>query len=109
MVNYYAPSLDAVFSALSDATRRAILDRLSQGEALVSELAEPFDMSLPAVSKHLGVLERAGLITRQKDGRIRRCHLVADPLQAAAGWLESYRQFWDSRLDSLEQYLNQSN
>jgi len=106
MVNHSASSLDAVFSALSDATRRAILDRLSQGEAQVSELAEPFDMSLPAVSKHLGVLERAGLITRQKDGRIRRCHLVADPLQSAAGWLESYRCFWESRLDSLKQYLN---
>ena len=92
--------------ALSDGTRRAILARLAQGEALVTELAQPFDMSLPAVSKHLGILERAGLINRQKDGRIRRCTLESGPLKDASEWIEFYRQFWESNLDSLADYFD---
>lgn len=95
--------------ALSDSTRRAILARLAQGDALVTELAEPFDMSLPAVSKHLGVLERAGLVQRQKDGRIRRCSLKAAPLKEASDWIDVYREFWETQLDSLENYFDKVN
>ena len=105
MVKYSEANLDATFSALADGTRRAILARLSLGEAQVNELAAPFDISLPAISKHLGVLERAGLITRKKDGRIRRCHLDASPLMEAASWIETYRRFWESKLDSLARFL----
>ena len=88
MVKYDDIRLSHTFMALSDATRRAILARLADGDALVTELASPFDMSLPAVSKHLGVLERAGLIQRKKDGRIRRCQLDAAPLKEAADWMD---------------------
>ena len=105
MVKYSDASIDHIFAALADPTRRAILERLTQGEATVTELAEPFEMSLPAVSKHLRVLERAGLLMQEKDGRIRRCHLVAQPLQAAADWIEQYRQFWEAQFDSLADYL----
>ena len=105
MVNYSAPALDAVFSALADPTRRAILARLARGESSVSELAEPFDVSLPAILKHLRVLERAGLITHEKDGRVRRCRLDAKPLRRAVSWLEHYRAFWGVRLDALEHHL----
>ena len=105
MVKYIDSNLDNVFHALSDSTRRAILARLASGDAVVSELAEPFDMSLPAISKHLNVLEKAGLLLRHKDGRIRRCELVAGPLESAADWIQFYRQFWDSQLDSLADYL----
>lgn len=91
--------------ALSDETRRAILYRLAQGDALVSELAEPFAMSLPAISKHLGILERAQLIRREKDGRLRRCVLQPESLQQAAEWIQFYRQFWDKNLQSLDDYL----
>jgi len=105
MVKYSQESLDSTFTALSDGTRRAILARLAKGEALVSELAQPFDMSLPAVSKHLNVLERAGLIRREKDGRIRRCYLQATPLKDVAEWLQFYQQFWGAQLDSLADYL----
>ena len=80
--------------ALSDPTRRAILERLATADVAVTELAEPFDMSLPAISKHLDVLERAGLLSREKDGRIRRCHMQHEPLQQAADWIDWYRQFW---------------
>jgi DNA-binding transcriptional ArsR family regulator len=96
--------LDATFAALADPTRRAILARLASGEASVLELAEPFDMSQPAISKHLKVLERAGLISRGRDAQRRPCRLEATPLAEATGWLESYRQFWEgsfTRLDSL--------
>ncbi|RMI32343.1 ArsR/SmtB family transcription factor [Nocardia stercoris] len=97
--------LDSVFAALSDATRRAILARLAEGEATVGELAEPFAMSLPAVSKHLKVLERAGLITRSRDAQWRRCRLEPAPLAAATDWLERYRIFWGDRLDRLDEHL----
>jgi DNA-binding transcriptional ArsR family regulator len=101
-----ADQLDVVFSALADPTRRAIVVRLSEGEASVSELAAPFDVTLPAVTKHLRVLERAGLLEHHKDGRVRRCRLVASPMRAADDWLASYRVFWEKRLDSLSHYVN---
>ena len=109
MVKYSESQLDSVFHALSDSTRRAILARLASGEAQVTELAQPFDMSLPAISKHLGVLEKAGLLHRHKDGRIRRCELTAGPLENAADWVNVYRQFWETRLDSLAKYLEKNN
>lgn len=97
--------LSLTLSALADPTRRAILARLATGEASVNELAEPFAMSLPAVSKHLKVLERAGLITRGREAQWRPCRLDAGPLRDVAGWLEGYRQFWDASLDRLDAYL----
>jgi DNA-binding transcriptional ArsR family regulator len=100
--------LDKVFGALADPTRRAILARLSRGDAPVCELAEPFDVSLPAISKHLRVLERAGLLTQDKQGRVRRCHLEATPMKAAADWIGRYRIFWTQQLDSLAQYLEET-
>lgn len=99
--------LNLVFSALSDPTRRAILERLSTGEASVGELAEPFDMSLPAISKHLGVLEHAGLLSRERDGRFFRCLLHAEPMRDAAMWIERYRRFWAQQFDALEAYLSE--
>ena len=105
MVNYIPQSLDTVFSALSDATRRAILVRLSRGEATVSELAAPFAMSLPAISKHLHILETAGLVIREKEGRIHHMRLAPGPLQSAADWLDYYRQYWDAQFDSLASFL----
>jgi DNA-binding transcriptional ArsR family regulator len=103
-----ADTLDAVFSALADPTRRAIVVRLAEGEASVSELAEPFDVSLPAVTKHLAVLERAGLLEHHKRGRVRRCRLIAAPMRAADEWLSTYRVFWERRLDSLADHLKTS-
>ncbi len=97
--------LDLTFGALSDPKRRAILARLAQGEATVGELARPFDVSRPAISKHLRVLERAGLVSRTPDGRISRCELDAAPMQEAAAWVERYRRYWESQLDSLARYL----
>jgi DNA-binding transcriptional ArsR family regulator len=97
--------LDAVFAALADPTRRRILARLAGGEATVSELAEPFAMSLPAVMKHLGVLERAGLLSAERDGRVRRCRLDARPLATAERFLEDYRVFWDATLEQLARYV----
>ena len=99
--------LSATFAALADPTRRAILARLALGETAVTELAEPFAMSLPAVSKHLKVLERAGLIARGREAQWRPCRLDAKPLEQAAGWLEHYRQFWEARLDGLDGYLRE--
>jgi len=107
MVKYSQHQFDVTFRALADATRRAILARLSRGDARVSELAEPFAMSLPAISKHLRVLEDAGLISKKKCGRKRVCHLEAEPLQRVAGWTAFYQSFWDIRLDKLSQTLNQ--
>jgi DNA-binding transcriptional ArsR family regulator len=100
-------SLDQTFAALADPTRRAILARLASGEASVSELAEPFAMSLPAISKHLKVLERAGLISRGRDAQFRPCRLEPRGLKSASEWLESYRAFWEHSLDNLEHYLEQ--
>lgn len=97
--------LSATFAALADPTRRAILARLSTGEASVTELAEPFDMSMPAVSKHLKVLERAGLIARGRDAQWRPCRLEAEPLREVAGWLDHYRVFWEQSFDRLDEYL----
>ncbi len=97
--------LSITFSALADPTRRAILARLVSGEVSVTELAEPFAMSLPAVSKHLKVLERAGLITRSREAQWRPCRLKAGPLKDAADWLEHYRQFWEQSFDRLDDYL----
>jgi DNA-binding transcriptional ArsR family regulator len=99
--------LDATFAALSDPTRRAILARLSKGEATVLELAEPFDMSLPAVSKHLKVLERAGLISRGRDAQRRPCRLETAPLDDAAAWMEQQKRTWEERLDRLDDYLQE--
>jgi DNA-binding transcriptional ArsR family regulator len=98
--------LSATFAALSDPTRRAILARLALGATSVSELAEPFEMSLPAVSKHLKVLERAGLITRGRDAQMRPCKIEAAALKEADDWLEEYRRLWEQRLDRLEDYLH---
>jgi len=105
MVNYSAAPLDATFGALADPTRRAILARLARGEAMVTELAEPFAMSLPAISKHLRVLESAGLLQREIDGRIHRCRLAAEPMKDAAAWIAQYRAFWETQFDALEKYL----
>jgi len=109
MVNYSAPgaapALDATFSALADPTRRAILARLATGEATVTELARPFSISLPAISKHLRVLEDAGLLNRQKQGRIHRCRLVVGPLHEAAEWLLFYRRLWEGTFDSLAAFF----
>ena len=98
-------TLDRTFAALSDSTRRAILARLAQGEATVGELARPFRVSRPAISKHLRVLERAGLVQRERDGRVSRCELDAEPMRDAAEWIGRYREFWSDRLDSLARYL----
>jgi DNA-binding transcriptional ArsR family regulator len=105
MVKSSSAQLDAVFSALSDPTRRAIIVRLADGEASVSELAAPFDVSLPAVTKHLRVLEGAGLLAHRKEGRVRRCRLVGEPMREAVDWLERYRDFWQARLDSLADHF----
>src|ERR671916_849610 len=98
-------ALSATFSALADPTRRAILERLAQGEATVTELAEPFAMSLPAISKHLKVLERAGLITRGREAQWRPCRLDAAPLALVADWVEHYRRFWEGSFDRLEEHI----
>ena len=97
--------LSTTFAALADPTRRAILARLASGEASVTELAEPFEMSLPAISKHLKVLQRAGLIARGREAQWRPCRLEAGPLKDAAGWLEHYRRFWEQGFNRLEDYL----
>jgi DNA-binding transcriptional ArsR family regulator len=97
--------LDATFAALADPTRRAILARLATGDATVNELAEPFDMTLPGISKHLKVLERCGLISRTRRAQFRPCHLEADVLDAAAGWIEESRQMWAERFDKLGTHL----
>ena len=100
-------ALSATFAALADPTRRAILARLMEGEAAVTELAEPFDMSLPGISKHLKVLERAGLIARGRTAQWRPCRLEAGPLKEVADWVEHYRQFWEQSLDRLGDYLRE--
>jgi DNA-binding transcriptional ArsR family regulator len=102
-----ADHLSATFAALADPTRRAILARVATGETSVSELARPFDMSLPAISKHLKVLERAGLILRGREAQWRPCRLKAEPLKDAARWIDGYRQHWEQRLDRLDGYLQE--
>ena len=98
-------ALDNTFAAMSDSTRRAILERLATGEASVTQLAEPFDVSLQAVSKHVGVLAAAGLVAREKRGRVQWCRLTAAPMKAADEWLGGYRTFWEDQLDALDAYL----
>jgi DNA-binding transcriptional ArsR family regulator len=108
MVKYNNEALDATFGALSDPTRRAILARLAKGEAQVTELAQPFGMSLPAVSKHLRVLEKASLIKRHVDGRVHRFQINPTPLQTAHQWIEHYEKFWAEQLTSLGKYLEKT-
>jgi DNA-binding transcriptional ArsR family regulator len=103
---YDSPPLDRVFHALSDPTRRAVLSRLTQGEAPVSALHQPFDMALPSFAQHLKVLEDCGLIASEKRGRSRWCRLVPEPFTAAADWMEAEKQRWATRLDRLETYLD---
>jgi DNA-binding transcriptional ArsR family regulator len=102
-----ADRLSATFAALADPTRRAILARLVSGEVSVTDLAEPFEMSLPAISKHLKVLERAGLIARGREAQWRPCRLDATPLKDVAGWVEEYRRFWEQSFDRLDTYLRE--
>lgn len=107
MVNSMNERLSTTFAALADPTRRAILSRLLSGECAVGELAAPFKMSMPAVSKHLRVLERAGLITQRRDAQWRRCRIEAAPLKDVADWAEHYRHLWEGRLDRLDAYLQE--
>jgi DNA-binding transcriptional ArsR family regulator len=100
-------SLDHLFGALADPTRRVIVDRLTRGDATVGELAEPFDMSRPAISKHLKVLERAGLVHREIEGRVTRCSLEPEALRQASDWVSHYRRFWEGQLDRFSSYLDQ--
>jgi DNA-binding transcriptional ArsR family regulator len=109
-MSYKQPLMDplgATFAALADPTRRAILARLAKGEASVAELAEPFEMTQPAISKHLKVLERAGLISRSRDRQKRPCRLTAEPLAMATGWLEEYRKFWEGNFQRLDAVLDE--
>jgi DNA-binding transcriptional ArsR family regulator len=99
------PSLDVVFGALADPTRRAMLEQLASGEATVGELAAPFDVSAPAISRHLRVLESAGLVARRKEGRLHYCTLVREPLEDAIGWIVRYGAFWEAQFDSLDELL----
>lgn len=108
MVKYYADTLDATFKALSDSTRRKILMRLAEDECTVSELAEPFDMSLPAISKHLRILENASLIVRRKQGRMHKFQVDTAPMRDVIAWIEKHRKFWERRFDALEKYLEES-
>lgn len=108
MVKYISGNLDLTFSALSDPTRRAIVQRLTTGKATVKELARPFRISLPAISKHLKILEQAGLLRRTKEGRTHHCELNTAPLKQANDWLVWHQQFWEQRFDALEHYLHSS-
>jgi DNA-binding transcriptional ArsR family regulator len=101
--------LSQTFAALANSTRRAILARLAEGEATVNELAEPFNMSLPAISKHIKVLERAGLITQGRNAQYRPCTIDATPLQEISTWTEQYRHIWEARFDQMDDYINQLN
>ena len=107
MVKYKSDQLDLTFGALAHPIRRDILKRLSDGEASVAELARPFEISAPAVTKHLKVLQNAGLITQSREAQWRPCRLQAKPLKEAAGWVGGYRRFWEESLDRLEDYLQQ--
>ena len=107
MVNYYHAPLDFTFAALADPTRRAIVQRLAAGSATVKELAKPFHVSLPAISKHLRILEQAGLLLRKKEGRVHHCRLNTVPLQEVQDWFTFHQQFWEQQLDALGHYLSQ--
>ncbi|MEK6222404.1 MAG: metalloregulator ArsR/SmtB family transcription factor [Chloroflexota bacterium] len=108
MVNYNVAHLDTIFSAISHPIRRQILRFLERGPATVLQVAEPFKVSLPAISRHLRLLEEAGLMIRKKKGREHHCHLNAKPLQEAAEWITHYEQFWGSQLDALEEFLDET-
>src|SRR4051794_10780316 len=108
MVKYQARELDRTFRALADPTRRRILAQLTHGERCVTDLAKPYAMSLPAISKHLRVLEKAGLLQRRRQGRVHEIKLVAQPLRQAAHWVEDYRKFWEGSLDRLAAYLEKN-
>jgi DNA-binding transcriptional ArsR family regulator len=105
MVKHRPASLDRTFGALSDPTRRKILERLSRGDTRVTDLARPFAMSLPAISRHIAVLERAGLLKRRRAGRVHHLRLDSSPMRQASRWIEEYRRFWDGSLNSLAAYL----
>ena len=107
MVKYSTRILDRTFGALADPTRRRILEHLAGGDRCVTDLARPYRMSLPAVSKHLRVLESAGLVRRKRDGRVHRLKLEARPMQQAQAWIEEYRKFWKTSFDRLDEYLKQ--
>src|SRR5213080_3735582 len=109
MVKYAPSTLDRTFAALADPTRRSILAHLARGDRCVTDLARPHDMSLPAVSKHLRVLEDAGLLRRRRYGRVHEMQLNAEPLKKAAQWVEDYRKFWEGSLDRLAAYLEKTN
>ncbi|MBT3321437.1 MAG: winged helix-turn-helix transcriptional regulator [Anaerolineae bacterium] len=109
MANYNDDQLSQIFSALAHSTRRAILARLAEGEATVNELAEPFDMSLPAISKHIKVLERAGLIIQGQKAQYRPCTIDVTPLQEISSWTEQYRHIWERSFDRMDDYINQLN
>jgi DNA-binding transcriptional ArsR family regulator len=109
MVKYSSATLDRTFAALADPTRRRILTHLARGNQRVTDLARPFDMSLPAISKHLRVLEKAGLLRRRRYGRVHEIKLEARPLKDAAQWVEKYRKFWEGSLDRLAEYLEKAN
>ena len=107
MVKYSSEQLDRTFAAMGDPTRRRMLEQLSRGELRVTDLAKPHEMSLPAVSKHLGVLEKAGLIDRRRHGRVHSLRLNAGPMKEAQAWIENYRRYWEESFDRLDDYLNQ--
>ena len=109
MVNYLDTALDSVFSALADPTRRGVLAALASGRRPVTLLAHPFELSLPGFMKHLRILEDAGLVEREKQGRVVTCTLSAEPLRNAAEWIAFYQQFWEARLDALSRYLEKEN
>src|SRR5213596_1345974 len=109
MVKYASRTLDKTFAALADPTRRKILAHLARGDRRVTDLARPHDMSLPAISKHLRVLEKAGLLRRRRYGRVHEMQLNAEPLREAARWVEEYRKFWEGSLDRLAEYLEKTN
>ena len=109
MVKYSAKALDRTFAALADPTRRRILAELATGDRCVTRLAKPYAMSLPAISKHLRVLEKAGLLRRRRYGRVHQMQLEAEPLKHAAEWVEKYRKFWEGSLDRLAAYLEKTN
>ena len=109
MTRSYDDILDQTFAALANSTRRAILARLADGEATVNELAQPFDMSLPAISKHIKVLERAGLITQGQKAQYRPCTIDVSPLRVISKWTEQYRHIWEARFDQMDSYINQIN